>query len=204
MKKIFLLMAAPLILLLIIITARPGQVTGTSPEPGPVHFASYHTESEDKADFNVEPLPKEKRSIKTKDKAWYAASEGMESEELIDYAVSLIGSPYLYGGTSSNGFDCSGFTSHVFKEFGVSITRSSTTQSQDGIAVDREDARPGDLVIFTGTNLNVREPGHVGIVISEPGDTISFVHSSSNGGVKISQVEGTRYDDRFLAIRRVM
>ena len=203
MKKIFLLMAAPLILLLILIMAKPGQVTGSSPAPAPVHFANYHPDSEVKADQdNVRS--ETKTSAKAADKAWYAASEGMASDELTDYAVSLIGSPYVYGGTSSNGFDCSGFTSHVFSEFGVPITRSSSTQSQDGVAVDREDARPGDLVIFTGTNLSVREPGHVGIVISEPGDTISFVHSSSNGGVKISRVEGTRYDDRFLGIRRVL
>lgn len=134
---------------------------------------------------------------------WYAAKSA-DSEPLVSYALGLIGSPYVYGGTSPNGFDCSGFTSHVFKEFGVPVTRSSGTQSQDGISVEREDAQPGDLVIFTGTNEEVREPGHVGIVISEPGDTISFVHSSSNGGVKISQVEGTGYEDRFLDIRRVL
>ncbi|MBD1395932.1 C40 family peptidase [Pontibacter sp. JH31] len=202
MKKIFLLVAAPLLLLFLLITLKPDHMAGSSTEPAPVHFAIHHQEP--KTDGGNQTFSKAKRSSHTEDKAWYAAPKGLPSDELIDYAVSLIGTPYVYGGTSSNGFDCSGFTSHVFEEYGVPITRSSSTQSQDGVAVDREDARPGDLVIFTGTNLNVREPGHVGIVISEPGDTISFVHSSSNGGVKISQVEGTRYNDRLLGIRRVL
>ncbi|WP_244554606.1 C40 family peptidase [Pontibacter indicus] len=135
---------------------------------------------------------------------WIRAGGDAPAGELITYAMSLMGTPYKYGGTTDSGFDCSGFTSHVFQEFGVPISRSSTTQSEDGIAVSRDEAQPGDLVIFTGTNPHVREPGHVGIVISEPGDTISFVHSSSNGGVKISQVEGTGYDVRFLGVRRVL
>lgn len=77
-------------------------------------------------------------------------------------------------------------------------------QAEEGREVPREQAKPGDLVIFTGTNPDLRRPGHVGIVISQPGDTISFVHSSSNGGVKVSQVEGSRYNLRFLEVRRVL
>jgi cell wall-associated NlpC family hydrolase len=138
------------------------------------------------------------------DKSWYKASTTGSPEPILDYALTLIGSPYVYGGTSSSGFDCSGFTSHVFEAFDVPISRSSTTQALDGVPVAKEDAQPGDLVIFTGTNMQVREPGHVGIVIATPGDTIEFVHSSSNGGVKISKVQGTRYDDRFLDVRRVL
>ncbi len=124
--------------------------------------------------------------------------------EMIAYALTLLGTPYIYGGTTANGFDCSGFTTHVYDTVGVKIGRSSTLQALDGVQVSREDAREGDLLIFTGTNLAVREPGHAGIIISATEDTISFVHSSSVGGVKISKVEGTRYSDRLLQIRRVM
>lgn len=128
-----------------------------------------------------------------------------KSEDIIAYAFSLLGTPYLYAGiTKENGFDCSGFTTHVFDINGVSIKRSSELQSTEGYAVNRSEAAPGDLVIFTGTDRTVREPGHVGIVISQPGDTIEFIHSSSNGGVKVSQVEGTGYEARFLDIRRVL
>ncbi|WP_018478194.1 C40 family peptidase [Pontibacter roseus] len=201
MKKIFLLFAAPVVLLLLWLTLAPGQVAGPSPEATPVYLTAAITEPQ--AEQPIKANKRDSRKAKADVQQWYAAKSA-DSEPLVSYALGLIGSPYVYGGTSPNGFDCSGFTSHVFKEFGVPVTRSSGTQSQDGISVEREDAQPGDLVIFTGTNEEVREPGHVGIVISEPGDTISFVHSSSNGGVKISQVEGTGYEDRFLDIRRVL
>lgn len=118
--------------------------------------------------------------------------------------MSLLGSPYIYAGITPDGFDCSGFITHVYGKFDVEVPHSSEMQAEEGSFVERENAQTGDLVIFTGTNADVREPGHVGIVISSPGDTIEFVHSSSNGGVKVSQVEGTRYDLRFLQIRRIL
>jgi cell wall-associated NlpC family hydrolase len=213
MKKIFALMAAPVVLLLFIVLFTGNDSDpNTASEATPVHFASMKSEPFQEKEEEISTVQKEKpRRAKAVtvapealEMAWYDATGNAPSDSLIAYALSLIGSPYVYGGTSNNGFDCSGFTSHVFQEFGVPVTRSSTTQSQDGEPVDRDEAQPGDLVVFTGTNPNVREPGHVGIVISEPGDTITFVHSSSNGGVKISQVEGSGYEKRFLGIRRVM
>lgn len=127
-----------------------------------------------------------------------------EPQAIIEYAQSLLGSPYLYTGITPAGFDCSGFVTHVFDNYNLDIPHSSAMQANEGIPVTKGEAAPGDLVIFTGTDENDRTPGHVGIVISEPGDTISFVHSSSNGGVKISKVQGTRYDIRFLEVRRVL
>ncbi|WP_299821446.1 C40 family peptidase [uncultured Pontibacter sp.] len=126
------------------------------------------------------------------------------SEQIVSNALSLIGSPYVYAGTSPNGFDCSGFITYVYDQAGINLPHSSAMQANEGAYVAKEEARTGDLVIFTGTDADKREPGHVGIVLSSPGDTIEFVHSSSNGGVKISKVEGTRYDVRFLEVRRVL
>ncbi|GAB3196369.1 hypothetical protein GCM10027293_08620 [Pontibacter aydingkolensis] len=126
------------------------------------------------------------------------------SEEIISYAMTLLGSPYVYAGMSPDGFDCSGFVTYVFDEYGINLPHSSAMQANEGVQVEKHEASTGDLVIFTGTNPGKREPGHVGIVISAPGDTIEFVHSSSNGGVKVSKVQGTRYDLRFLEVRRVL
>lgn len=134
-------------------------------------------------------------------------SDGNMKDSIVNYALTLLGSPYVYGGDNSDGFDCSGFIVHVFDQNGITVKRSSGLQSTEGVAVDRNEAAPGDLVIFTGTDKSVRQPGHVGIVISEPGDTIQFIHSSSSrreSGVKISKVEGSGYDDRFLGIRRIL
>jgi cell wall-associated NlpC family hydrolase len=215
MKKIFTLMTAPVVLLLFVVFLTEENTAPAASEMTPVHFTANKTEhaqgfasTDDRATLREDKAApkrtKAEHSTSPAETAWYDATGSAPSETLIAYALSLIGTPYVYGGTTSGGFDCSGFTSHVFQEFDVPITRSSTTQSQDGEPVEREEARPGDLVVFTGTNPNVREPGHVGIVISEPGDTITFVHSSSNGGVKVSQVEGTGYERRFLGIRRVI
>lgn len=133
-----------------------------------------------------------------------AQDKNNNSEEIVAYAMRLVGSPYVYAGISPEGFDCSGFVTHVFSLFDVTVPHSSALQAEEGTHVARENAQAGDLVIFTGTNPDVREPGHVGIVTSSPGDTIEFVHASSNGGVKVSKVEGTRYDLRFLQVRRVL
>lgn len=142
--------------------------------------------------------------IVSTDSEKYKASTNKPPQGIINYALSLIGSPYVYAGTTPGGFDCSGFVTHVFSKYDVDLPHSSAMQADEGIGVPKHEARKGDLVIFTGTDADIREPGHVGIVISAPGDTIEFVHASSNGGVKISKVEGTRYDLRYLEVRRVL
>lgn len=131
-------------------------------------------------------------------------SSRAKTDSLLTYAKKLIGRAYVYGDVGKRGFDCSGFTTHVFSKFGITISRSSTGQSTDGHPISREKARKGDLIVFTGTNSAIRKPGHVGIIISGPGEPISFVHSSSVGGVKISEVENTGYERRFLEVRRVL
>ncbi len=121
---------------------------------------------------------------------------------LTEFAQTLLGRPYNYGGTTPAGFDCSGFVYYVFTKFDKEIERSSRTQSTQGTEVAVEEAVPGDLIFFTGTNAKVREVGHVGIIISEPGEAVSFIHSSSNGGVKISALEGY-YSTRYMFTKRM-
>ena len=125
------------------------------------------------------------------------------SDSLISYALSLEGKPYRYGGKDLKGFDCSGFVYHVFNRFGINLNRSSRTMVVHGDPVEVEQVQKGDLLFFTGTNPQKREIGHVGIVITEPGEEIRFVHSSSNGGVKISQLEGY-YETRFMEAKRLL
>ena len=124
--------------------------------------------------------------------------------KIIKNGLSRIGTPYIYGGTTEKGFDCSGFVQYAFKKFNINVPRSSTELAEAGKKVKLHETRKGDILIFTGTNVSDRTPGHVGIVISQAGEPIEFVHSSSNGGVKISQVEGTNYENRFLETRRVL
>ncbi|KAA9345681.1 C40 family peptidase [Adhaeribacter soli] len=125
-------------------------------------------------------------------------------EDLIAFGMKKIGTPYRFGGSSEKGFDCSGFVNYAFSKVGINVPRSSELLSKAGKPVLRTQVRRGDILIFTGTNSKKRTPGHVGIVISKNEGTISFVHASSNGGVKISEVEGTNYERRFLEVRRVL
>lgn len=184
MKKTKSLLFSPLLVLLALLWAEPYNFL--------VSKATESTAAANKPDGAV-PLA-----------ASAHAAPANDSDSIVGYAMSLLGSPYVYAGITPDGFDCSGFITHVYGKFAIAVPHSSALQAREGVQVVREEARQGDLVIFTGTNADVREPGHVGIVISSPGDTIEFVHSSSNGGVKVSEVEGTRYDLRFLQIRRIL
>ena len=126
------------------------------------------------------------------------------SDSLLTVANKLIGDTYVYGGNEPGGFDCSGFTNYVYGTCGFDVPHGSVNQAEAGKQIPVEEARRGDLLIFTGTNLSIREPGHAGIVISKSGEKpVRFIHSSSNGGVKISEVDGTRYEERLLQVRRI-
>lgn len=127
-----------------------------------------------------------------------------KADSLVNFALSLKGAPYRYGGESPKGFDCSGFVFHIYRKFGLDhINRSSRTQAMQGSPVSVEEIQKGDLLFFTGTNPQIKEVGHVGIVITEPGEEVQFVHSSSNGGVKISDLSGY-YETRFMHAKRLI
>ncbi|GAA4358495.1 hypothetical protein GCM10023185_24260 [Hymenobacter saemangeumensis] len=130
-------------------------------------------------------------------------------DSLVHYALQQLGTNYCYAGTTpASGFDCSGFVQYVFAHFGVSMPHSTALLIDVGTPVPREQALPGDIVVFTGTAPTATTPGHAGIIISAgPQGPLRFVHSSSarrESGVKISQVEGSDYERRFMQVRRVL
>ena len=198
MKKNLILMIAPVALLLVMLSF--GYKLTAAPESRGAEATIVQVNEKIAA-----PTIAEDKWVKMEKTTRSSGDDNTsETQEIIDYAITLLGSPYEYAGITPSGFDCSGFVTHVFDNYNIDVPHSSALQANEGVPVAKEDAAPGDLVLFTGTNENIRKPGHVGIVISEPGDTISFVHSSSNGGVKISKVQGTRYDIRFLEVRRIL
>lgn len=131
-----------------------------------------------------------------------------KANELIEFAMLQLGSPYTYAGTTpTGGFDCSGFLLYTYAHVGIQVPHSTALLIDAGRPVAREQARRGDMVIFTGTAPTSTTPGHAGIVVSHPGEPLRFIHSSSarrEPGVKVSQVEGTDYERRFMGIRRVL
>ena len=134
---------------------------------------------------------------------------GGPRDSIVRLALRQLGTPYVWAGTSpATGFDCSGFVRFVFGRFAVEMPHSTSLLIGVGRPVPRTQARPGDIIIFTGTAAGSTSPGHAGIVISNLGETpLRFVHASSarrESGVKISQVEGSGYEQRFMQVRRVI
>ena len=112
--------------------------------------------------------------------------------------LKYINTPYKYGGTTSNGIDCSAFTQSVYnKSLAVNLQRTAREQYHEGEEIDNiDDLKFGDLVFFN-TRRRVK-PGHVGIYI---GDHL-FAHASKNG-VTVSSLDLDYYAKRFMGGRRI-
>lgn len=127
-------------------------------------------------------------------------------DEILDYAFKFRGVPYRHGASSPRAFDCSGFTSYVFKRFGINLDRRSSTQIYDGRRVSRTDLQPGDLVFFNGRAVNKRI-GHVGIVTEVDNNRsggFKFIHASVSRGVIESHSSETYYSRRYMGACRVV
>lgn len=119
---------------------------------------------------------------------------------VVEYAKQYLGYKYVSGGTSpSTGFDCSGFTTYVYKHFGITLNRTSKDQIKNGIAVEKSNLQLGDIVIFNGdSNVSI---GHVGIYVGNG----NFIHASNpSDGVKITALSSSYYNLRYVGARRVI
>ncbi len=125
------------------------------------------------------------------------SSLGALQRRLIVASQEWLGTPYSYGGNSSDGVDCSAFVRAVFGTAGISLPRTSREQSQEGRSIPISQIEPGDLLFFNTTGSGV---SHVGMSI---GGT-RFVHASSSRGVIVSSLEETYYRERFLFARRML
>jgi cell wall-associated NlpC family hydrolase len=112
---------------------------------------------------------------------------------VVGVAMRYLGTPYVWGGSSPGGFDCSGFVAYVFGQVGVSLPHYSGAQYGYGTAVPRDQLQPGDLVFFDGL-------GHVGIYIGGG----QFVHAPHTGDVvKISSLSESWYASTYVGARRI-
>ena len=126
-------------------------------------------------------------------------------QELISFAQTLLGIPYKYGSTDPNeGFDCSGFITYVFNHFNITVPRSSVDFTHVPQEIPLDQAKPGDLILFTGTDSTIRVVGHMGIIVSRNNDDMFFIHSSSGKawGVTITPLNDY-YMGRFVKLIRV-
>ena len=124
-------------------------------------------------------------------------------DSLIEYAYTFLGDRYKRGGTGAKGFDCSGFTMMVFRNSGIKIPHTSAGQGLIGIDVSKNNIKRGDLILFKGRNRRSKNIGHVGIVISEKGEPVKFIHSSVSDGVRIDRLEAEYYKNRYVKTVRL-
>ena len=122
------------------------------------------------------------------------ASAGTSS--VVAKAKQYIGSRYVYGGSTPSGFDCSGFTSYVYRQFGVALNRTAAGQFGNGVAVSKSQLQSGDLVMFGKSGIN-----HVGIYIGGG----QMVHAANpSRGVTIDTINSGYYANNYVGARRVM
>ncbi len=120
-----------------------------------------------------------------------------DGSKVVELSKNYIGTPYVHGGSSPSGFDCSGFTSYIYSKFGVDLPRTAASQAAMGTPVSRDDLCAGDLVFFN-TYGGI---SHVGIYIGG-GD---FIHATVPGDiVRISNLGAAYYSARYVTARRII
>lgn len=118
-------------------------------------------------------------------------------DKAVNIAYDYMGVPYVWGGTTPKGFDCSGFTQYVYKQLGVTLNRTAAQQLKNGYEVTN--LQTGDLVFFKNTYNTSAAASHVGIYIGNN----QFIHAA-NGGVKVTSLSHEYYAPRYIGARRVV
>lgn len=123
------------------------------------------------------------------------SSESSIRLAVISYAKEYIGVKYQYSGSSPNGFDCSGFTSYIYKKVDIPLSRSSIDQATLGKKIPLKEAKSGDLIFFHNT-VKGRGKGvvsHVAMIVSNDSNGISVIHSTTSLGVKEENISNSKY-----------
>lgn len=125
-------------------------------------------------------------------------------DDILRFGKSLLGTPYIYAGTSAKGFDCSGFVYYVFKKFDIDLPRSSSQFKHFGHEIPITDVKKGDILLFLSPSR--KAIGHVGIVSEANGMDSNFIHASSSREMKvmISSLKQKGYTRRFVKAVRVL
>lgn len=126
------------------------------------------------------------------------ASRGAISKgsELVNYAYKFLGKPYVYGAAGPNAFDCSGLTQYVYNRFGIDLSRTTYSQVNQGVKVDKSNLIAGDLVFFN-TEGSI---SHVGIYIGNG----EFIHAPRTGKpVMVSSLDDGYYAQKYATARRI-
>ena len=125
---------------------------------------------------------------------------------LVWFAKKQLNTPYKYASADpkNGGLDCSGFLFYVFTHFDIKVPRTSYDFSAYGTTVQKSNAQKGDVIVFTGSDANVKKAGHVGIITETTKDDVLFIHASTTKGVIINKLSEPYYAKRFIKIVRIL
>ena len=131
---------------------------------------------------------------------WYGDSVGTGTgQDIVNYAETFLGVPYVYGGTSPSGFDCSGLVYYCYKHFGYSVNRTAAGLAYSGTPVSSSSLQVGDVILFT--SIDGSYVGHTGIYIGNG----QFIHAPHTGDVvKISSLSDAYYTNHYWGARRII
>jgi LysM repeat protein len=135
----------------------------------------------------------------------FLPSQSSINDSIVNYGKMFLNTPYHYGSQGTDTFDCSGFTSYVYRNFGYNLHRSSEDQAQQFDTVKRDQLKVGDLVFFSGRRRSAKNVGHVGIVVgAKENGEFDFIHAAVHNGVIISNSQEDYYNKRFIKANRVI
>ena len=154
--------------------------------------ASTKKTETNKTTTKTETSNKESSKKETTSSSDKKSSSKVTGSDVVEYAKKFLGCKYVYGAAGPNTFDCSGFTSYVYKHFGYSLNRTSSGQRNNGKAVSKKDLQPGDIVCFSG---------HVGIYVGNN----QFIHAPRTGDVvKYTSLSNSYYVKNYITARRII
>jgi len=119
------------------------------------------------------------------------------ARRIVSESMNYLGVPYVFGGTSPYGFDCSGYVQYVFAQAGISLPRTADVQYECGYAVSTGELIPGDLVFFSTYDYGA---SHVGIYLGDG----NFINASSSQGVSVASLYSSYWGSCYIGARRVL
>jgi cell wall-associated NlpC family hydrolase len=132
-------------------------------------------------------------------------TKNVVADSVVDFAKKLIGIKYKFGSSiKKQGFDCSGFITYVFNHFKIQVPRISKDFTNAGTPVFLDESKPGDLILFTGTDTNGWVVGHMGIITQNENGRLQFIHSASGKSIGVIISGMSKYfETRLVKVIRV-